>query len=67
MLDTGSELNWTKFCGTNNPEKDGCVETAEQGDTVLLRNSNNPGGGTLSFTQEEIGNFVAGWADRQQA
>lgn len=64
MLPTGNGLEWTRFCGTNNPEKDGCVETAEQGGTVFLRNSNAPDAGTLSFTPEEIANFVEGWPSR---
>jgi hypothetical protein len=64
MLTSGDGLDWRKFCGTNNPEKDGCVETAEQGDTVFLRNSDNPDAGTLSFTHQEITNFVQGWQNR---
>lgn len=57
-------LNWQRFCGTNNPENDACVEFAEHGDTVVLRNSNDPSAETLIFTQTEVDNFALGWPNR---
>lgn len=64
MLISEGGLDWRKFCGTNNPEKDGCVEFAEQGDAVFLRDSKNPDAGTLSFSRKEIINFVQGWTNQ---
>lgn len=39
-----------------------CVEIAEVGDKILLRNSNRIADGTLTFTRAEMAAFVAGCA-----
>lgn len=64
MLNSGTEPEWRKFCGTNNPEGDGCVEFAVEGDTVLLRDSKKPDAGTLTFSMQEVSDFVQGWPTR---
>lgn len=64
MPTSADGLAWTRFCGVNNPEKDGCVEVAERGDEVYVRNSTNPDSGMLTFTRKEIENFVEGWPNR---
>ncbi|MGW5741608.1 DUF397 domain-containing protein [Amycolatopsis sp. NPDC003861] len=57
------QASWTTYCGTNNPEGDGCVETAPAGEgVVLLRDSKRPGAGELRFTHDEIAEFVTGYA-----
>lgn len=40
-----------------------CVEMAEFGGGIALRNSNNPQAGALSFTKAEISAFVGGARD----
>ncbi|NNH73067.1 DUF397 domain-containing protein [Nocardia uniformis] len=50
---------WRKssFSGCNGE----CVETASISDgTIAVRNSNNPGAGTLVFTRAEISAWIAG-------
>jgi hypothetical protein len=37
-----------------------CVEVATDGDRIAVRNSNDPGAGTLSFTRAEIAAWIAG-------
>jgi len=37
-----------------------CVEIAEHGTGVVVRNSNDPAAGGLAFTRPELGAFVAG-------
>lgn len=57
------QADWTTFCGTNNPEGDGCVETAVAGDDlVLLRDSKRPSAEPLRFTHDEMTAFVTGYA-----
>lgn len=64
MTASSENLTWRRFCG-GNTDSDGteesCVEFAEQGATVILRNSNDPSAVTLEFTQDEIANFAHGW------
>lgn len=64
MPTSNESLPWRRFC-VGNTDSDGteesCVEFAEHGTTVILRNSNDPGAATLEFTQAEITSFVQGW------
>lgn len=49
---------WRKstFSGQNGD----CVEVAEVGDQILVRNSNRPEAGTVAFTRSEIAAWVSG-------
>ncbi len=53
------ENGWDRssFC---NPCCSNCVEVRRSGDGIEVRDSKDPGGGTLLFTQEEWVAFVAG-------
>lgn len=48
---------WRKSsrCGTST-----CVEVAQHGDAILIRDSKNPDAGTLAVTRDEWDAFVAG-------
>lgn len=37
-----------------------CVEVAEDNDTILVRNSNDPDAGTIAFTRAEMAAWVQG-------
>ena len=50
--------NWRKSTfsdGSNN-----CVELADSGSAILVRDSKHPTGGHLSFTRSELAAFIAG-------
>jgi hypothetical protein len=50
-------VNWRKSSysmGNNN-----CVELADNGERILLRDSKDPGGGHLPFARSELAAFVA--------
>jgi hypothetical protein len=57
---TGAEFQ--KFCGTNNPEGDGCVEVAAFEGGILLRDSKRPEAAPHRFTPDEMTAFVKGYA-----
>jgi hypothetical protein len=57
---TGAEFQ--TFCGTNNPEGDGCVEVAAFDGGVLLRDSKRPDMEPVRFTRDEMTEFVQGYA-----
>lgn len=67
MQTGGEDLTWRHFCG-GNTDSDGteesCVEFAEQGPTVILRDSKDPDTATLKFTQAEITSFAEGWTSK---
>jgi len=50
-------LNWRKASHSNNGQ---CVEVAETDDSIVVRNSNRPGAGTLEFTRAEIAAWIEG-------
>ncbi|MGX6605638.1 DUF397 domain-containing protein [Micromonosporaceae bacterium Da 78-11] len=58
-LDCGSPA-WTKstYCGNT-----GCVEVANDGETILMRDSKNPDAAPLTFDRAEWTAFIAGVAD----
>ena len=45
------------------PNCDNCVEVRLNGETIEVRDSKNPQGGTLSFTSAEWDAFVSGAKD----
>jgi hypothetical protein len=49
---------WRKSTFSDNGPN--CVEFADSGDTVLLRDSKHPDQGFFTFTRAEIAAFVAG-------
>jgi hypothetical protein len=51
------EPKWRKSSFTDNGT---CVEVAEVGDRVLVRNSNRPDDGTLTFTHAELAAWLKG-------
>ncbi len=53
------DTTWRKssFSGANGGN---CVEIAEAGDDLLVRNSNKPDVGTIPFTKAELAAFIAG-------
>ena len=57
-MNENKELVWIKssFSGANGS----CVELAEAGDAILLRNSNSPEQGVIRFTGAEVAAFIAG-------
>lgn len=52
---TGPRWRKSSFSVDNN-----CVEIAEVGDTIAVRNSNWPDGGTVEFTRAEMSAWIAG-------
>ena len=58
MSDPSDRATWRKstFSGQNGD----CVEVAEAGDLILVRNSNRPEAGTIEFTRSEIAAWVSG-------
>ena len=58
MSDHCDHAVWRRstFSGQNGD----CVEVAEIGDLILVRNSNRPHVGTLEFTRSEIAAWVSG-------
>lgn len=51
-------LNWRKssYSGSSGS----CFEIAESGEDLLVRNSNRPDEGTISFTRHELGCLIRG-------
>ncbi|WP_117211823.1 DUF397 domain-containing protein [Allorhizocola rhizosphaerae] len=54
------ETSWRK---STKCESSGCVEVAEAGQMILVRDSKNPHGPTLSFTRSSWRDFVAAIRD----
>ena len=54
---TTNELRWRKSTFTDNGN---CVEVAEDGAEIALRNSNRPAAGVIHFTRAEMAAWVAG-------
>lgn len=56
--DRPDRLTWRKssYSGANG----NCVEIAETGDAILVRNSNRPGDGAIEFTRAELAAWIAG-------
>jgi Domain of unknown function (DUF397) len=52
-----ADLRWRTSSFTDNGT---CVEVADNGDGILVRNSNHPDAGTLTFTRAEMAAWVAG-------
>jgi hypothetical protein len=52
-----TDLTWRR---SNRCDSGSCVEIATDGDRVLLRDSADPGGHVLIFTQDEWQAFVTG-------
>lgn len=50
-------LRWRK---SSTCDSGTCVEAAEVGDTVVVRDSKNPGGPILQFTKDEWNAFIVG-------
>lgn len=50
-------VNWRTSSFSNNGT---CVEVADLGDEIALRNSNDPDAGTLYFTRAEMKAWLAG-------
>lgn len=48
---------WRKSSYTDNGQ---CVEVADVGDRILVRNSNDPGAGTLKLTRRQLSDWLAG-------
>lgn len=59
----GTAVEWIKSSRSNNTWDADCVELADAGDGVLMRNSRDPEGAKLSFTRSEIKAFVEGAKD----
>ncbi|HMG44175.1 MAG TPA: DUF397 domain-containing protein, partial [Acidimicrobiales bacterium] len=55
--DNTTDLHWRKSTFTDNGQ---CFEVAEDGDEILVRNSNRPEAGTIPFTRGELAAWVAG-------
>ncbi|GAA0737054.1 DUF397 domain-containing protein [Dactylosporangium roseum] len=55
MAENNGELSWRRsaWCGTN-----ACVEVAEQGDTLLVRDSKEERGEVLSFSKSDWAAFM---------
>lgn len=51
------QLTWRLSSFTGDGD---CVELAEDGDSVLVRNSNDREAGTLTFTRPELAAWIAG-------
>lgn len=58
MSDHHDGPKWRK--STHSGQNGDCVEVAEVGDLILVRNSNSPHGGTLEFTRSELAAWVSG-------
>jgi hypothetical protein len=54
--DPAHQLRWRKSSFTSTS----CVEIAEQGDLVAIRNSNHPDAGTIWFTRAEAAAWIVG-------
>jgi hypothetical protein len=52
-----TDLRWRTSSFTDNGT---CVEVADNGDEILVRNSNRPDAGTLSFTRAEMRAWIQG-------
>jgi hypothetical protein len=56
MTDDTHVWRISSFSGQNGS----CVEVAEAGDEILVRNSNNRDAGTLTFTRAELAAWIEG-------
>ena len=54
------DLNWRKAKASGTGGGGGCVELANTGTDILIRNSNRLGEGTLPFTRQELACFIDG-------
>lgn len=63
MDDTPTGLNWIKASRSVNLSA--CVELAQDGDMIALRDSKNPEVATLYFTRTEIDAFLDGARRRE--
>jgi hypothetical protein len=58
------DRKWAKFCGSC---AGSCVEYADNGDgTFTVRNSDQPGGAQITYTEHELDEFAAGWLKRKE-
>jgi hypothetical protein len=62
-MSTHTTHHWRK--STFSSPGNNCVELADTGDTVLLRDSKHPDQGYLTFTRAEMAAFVAAAATGQ--
>lgn len=53
-----TQPNWRKSSYSSN--NNNCVELADAGDTVLLRDSKHPEAGHFTFTRSELAALIAG-------
>ena len=62
LADAGVVTGWRKSgrCDNSGPN---CVEVARHNGQIAVRNSTNPNGPALLFTEEEIGIFFGGVKD----
>lgn len=56
-MELRDNITWRSYC--SDPSRS-CVQHAKVGDRIILRDSKDPDGGTLSFTEAEIRAFVRG-------
>ena len=59
MNDHPQPLTWRKSSFTG-PNGGTCVEIAETNTGVLVRNSNHPDAGTITFTRSELAAWING-------
>ena len=52
-----TEIRWRKSSFTDNGQ---CVEVADVGDDILVRNSNHPDAGTLRLNRPQFGAWLRG-------
>jgi hypothetical protein len=59
---------WQKFC---NNCSGSCVEfyeiAGEIGETVIVRNSDDPNGPKILFTKHELDEFAKGWNEKRRS
>lgn len=53
-------MNWRKAKASGGSSGGSCVELADAGNEILMRNSNRLGEGTLPFTGAELACFIDG-------
>lgn len=60
MTTIPEHLTWRKSSFSGATGGSNCVEVAETQTGVLVRNSNDPGAGTVEFTPAELAAFIDG-------